>query len=101
MLISQDNKRDYFRMLINATCDVTVSDGTRKYEISAICKDMSATGIALATSEKIPVGASVEVLIESQHSHFASLQATTKAVRCKSQDDGDYIIGLQVLSFDS
>ena len=69
--------------------------------MTAICKDMSATGIALATSQKISIGADVEVLIESHHNHFASLQTTTKAVRCESQDDGDYIIGLQVLAFDS
>ena len=25
MIVTQDNKRDYFRMLINASCDVVVS----------------------------------------------------------------------------
>ena len=97
MIISQDNRRDYIRMLINATCDVNVL--ATNETLTAICTDMSATGIALSTQVPLNIGAEVEVFIESQNANFASLQAKATAVRCEQKADGEYIIGLQVISF--
>ncbi len=101
MIISQDNKRDFFRMLINAECDVAYGENQETVKLTAICKDMSATGMAIETDCDIAVGTSVNVSIESQSSHFASMEASCKVVRVERHTGGRYVIGLNVLSFDN
>ena len=101
MIISQDNKRDFFRMLINAECELVVSQPSGTSQIVGVCKDMSATGMAVQRDVEIPSGAAVEVSIESQNSHFASLQASCKAVRSERYERDGYLTGLEVISFDS
>ena len=101
MIVTQDNKRDYFRMLINTSCEVIVNEPEGKRTLAAVCTDMSATGIALTTQQEVAMGAEVEISIESQNDHFTSLLAQAKVVRCEQQQDGDYKIGLQVIRYNN
>ena len=101
MIISQENKRDFFRMLINTECELVASETAGNRQLTAVCKDMSATGMAILTDTEISMGTAVEVSIESSNTHFASLQASCKVVRCQHQPGEGYLIGLEVISFNS
>ena len=96
-MLGYDDKRNFYRMMMNATCDLVVSDDESTRSISAICKDISATGMSFQVDESIELNAQIQASIESTSSQIPSLSAKTKVVRCESADENSYIIGVEII----
>ena len=75
--------------------EITDADAGRKLE--AVCRDLSATGMAAETDEPIEVGTTVLVKVEGASPELPALKATASIVRCSQEESGAYILGVEVL----
>jgi hypothetical protein len=99
-MLGSEDKRNFFRMMLNSPCELTITDSESSRTIPAICKDISATGMSFDVEEpSIELGTVVEVSIESNSNQIPSLQAKVRVVRCNAVDDTDLgsNIGVEVL----
>lgn len=97
-MLGYDDKRNFFRMLLNSPCELKVSDDESTRSLQAVCKDISATGMSFEVEEEsIELGTKIFVSIESTSSQIPSLTATAKVVRCGSASDSSCTIGVEIL----
>lgn len=97
-MLGYDDKRNFFRMLLNSPCELKVSDDESTRSLQAVCKDISATGMSFEVEEQsIELGTKVFVSIESTSSQIPSLAATAKVVRSESASDSSCTIGVEIL----
>ncbi|MET1080276.1 MAG: PilZ domain-containing protein [Pseudomonas sp.] len=87
-------KRDYIRMRLEAP--VTLHHAGR--EISALCLDLSSTGMQLEAQSRVNLGDKVRVHIASDHNELKGLEAEAEVVRVSDLDDGRQSLGLAILS---
>ena len=57
-MLGYDDKRNFFRMMLNSPCELVVSDEESTRTLQAVCKDISATGMSFEVEEE-----SVEVVV--------------------------------------
>ena len=96
-MLGYDDKRNFYRMMINSPCSVTLADDPTKASMSAVCKDISATGMSVEMGEVLlELGTLLEISIESNSDQIPSLNAKAKVVRCDSIDDGAYLVGVEI-----
>jgi len=96
-MLGYDDKRAFFRMMMNSPCTLLVNDAGGKSKISAVCRDISATGMSFEVSESLPEGAEIEVNIESTSTQISSLRALVRMVRQFEETDGNYVVGTEVI----
>jgi c-di-GMP-binding flagellar brake protein YcgR len=97
-MLGYDDKRNFFRMMVNSVCELKIVDDESTRSLQAVCKDMSATGMSVKIEESsIEMGTLVNVYIESTNSQIPSLTADTKVVRCEAIDDHSCIVGVEIL----
>ena len=97
-MLDYDDKRNFFRMMVNSVCEVKIVDDESSHSLQAVCKDISATGMAFEIEESsIEMGTKVSVYIESTNSQIPSLTADTKVVRCGVIDDNSCNVGVEIL----
>ena len=97
-MIGYDDKRGYFRMMLNSTCELKIMADHTSRDLQAVCKDISATGMSFDIDESsIDMGTKIHVYIESTNSLFPSLTADTKVVRCEAVDDDSCTVGVEIL----
>ncbi|QXI30477.1 PilZ domain-containing protein [Pseudomonas vanderleydeniana] len=85
-------KRDYIRMRVDA--DVTLIHAG--LEISAVCVDLSSSGMQVAAPRAFKAGDTLLVRIESDHPSLKGLEAETEVVWVRDQDGGQRL-GLHIL----
>ena len=90
-----EEKRDFIRMTMNAKATITVS-GDSTFDVKVI--DLSATGMHLEAEKSIPIGAEVEVNVESPNAQFQSMSAQCSVLRCLALSETKFDIGLEVKS---
>jgi ABC-type hemin transport system substrate-binding protein len=96
-MIGYDDKRNFFRMMVNSTCELVITDEESSRSVQAVCKDISAIGMSLEIEEEsIELGTQVEVNIESTSAQIPSLSASAKVVRCESGTANTCIIGVEI-----
>ncbi|MFT4995381.1 MAG: c-di-GMP-binding flagellar brake protein YcgR [Paraglaciecola sp.] len=96
-MVGYDDKRKFFRMMVNSTCELVVNDDESSRSIQAVCKDISATGMSFEVEdESIELGTQVEVYIESISAQIPSLSASAKVVRCESDITNTCIVGVEI-----
>jgi c-di-GMP-binding flagellar brake protein YcgR len=96
-MIGYDDKRNFFRMMVNSACEIVVNDDESSRTLQAVCKDISATGMSFEVEEtSIEIGTIVNVHIESTSSQIPSLSATAKVLRCDSTGDSSCNIGVEI-----
>lgn len=96
-MLGYDDKRNFFRMMVNSPCEMMIDDDESSRTIQAICRDISATGMSLEVSEtSIELGAEVSVSIESTSSQIPSLSARAKVVRCVPEGENGCIVGVEI-----
>lgn len=96
-MLGYDDKRNFFRMLMNSPCELTLIDDESTLTLHAVCKDISATGMSFELEEtSIELGTLVEVSIESTSSQIPSLSAKAKVVRCDSLGETSCTIGVEI-----
>ena len=97
-MIGYDDKRNFFRMMVNSLCELKIVDEESKRNMQAVCKDISATGMSFEIEESsIDMGTMINVYIESTNSQIPSFTADTKVVRCEAIDDNSCTVGVEIL----
>ncbi len=87
-------KRDFIRMRLEAPVTLRHAGG----ETSALCLDLSSTGMQIEANVSLSMGDKVRVHIPSDHSELAGLDAQAEVVRIADLDDGRQSLGLAILS---
>ncbi|GEA11288.1 PilZ domain-containing protein [Alteromonas sp. KUL49] len=96
-MLGYDDKRNFFRMMVNSPCQLQVTDDESSRTMQAVCKDISATGMSLEVDEpSIEIGTQISVAIESTSSQIPSLSAITTVVRCVPSTDSSCVIGVEI-----
>ncbi|WP_420935821.1 PilZ domain-containing protein [Alteromonas sp. A081] len=96
-MLGYDDKRNFFRMMVNSPCQLQVTDDESSRTMQAMCRDISATGMSLEVDEPaIEVGTRISVAIESSSSQIPSLAALANVVRCEPATDASCIIGVEI-----
>ncbi|MCC2604386.1 PilZ domain-containing protein [Planctobacterium marinum] len=96
-MLGYDDKRAFFRMMMNSPCTLLVNGDGAKQKISALCRDISATGMSFEVPEALQVGDEMEVNIESTSDQISSLCAIVKVVRQFEENDSTFVVGTEVV----
>ncbi|MDP7593421.1 MAG: PilZ domain-containing protein [Litorilituus sp.] len=99
-MISFDDKRDFYRMMLNSEVIVTVIDDEANCKLSATCRDLSATGMAIEMEQPLQLSTRVKVKLDSPLSQVQSLDMRGKVVRIEEECEGCYLIGLAIEEVD-
>ena len=97
---SFDDKRDYYRMMLNSEVVVTVIDDEVNSQISATCRDLSATGIALEMESPLSMGTHVRVKLDSAGNQIQPLDLSGKVVRIDEENNNCFLIGIYIEEVD-
>ncbi len=92
-----DDKRGFFRMMVNADAHLTLLDPEAGREIAGVCRDLSATGMAVEVDGPIEINDQLHVRLEASNNSVQPLDANAKVIRCTEQEDGTYILGLEIV----
>ncbi|MEB0047838.1 MULTISPECIES: PilZ domain-containing protein [unclassified Pseudomonas] len=87
-------KRDFIRMRVDA--DVSLIHAGD--EVSAVCIDLSSSGMQVEASRLFKVGDRLSVRIDSDHVALKGLEADTEVVWVKEQDGENQKLGLTILA---
>lgn len=87
-------KRDFIRMRLEAPVTLHHAGG----ETSALCLDLSSTGMQIEANVTLNMGDKVRVHIPSDHSELAGLNAEAEVVRIGDLGNGKQSLGLAILS---
>ena len=84
-------KRGFIRLRVDTP--VQVQMGAERF--TAVCKDLSGSGMLMATERKLPLGAELDIRIEQEGDNRLPFHASAKVARVEDEGDG-YIIGLAI-----
>ena len=83
--------------LVNSPCEVTLLDQPTTTSLSAVCRDISATGMSLELDlPSLEVGTLMDITIESQSEQLPTLEAKAKVIRCENSDDNTCLVGVEI-----
>lgn len=95
-MIHVDDKRNFYRMLVNSEVTVTIVDEEVNSSFSATCRDLSATGVAVEFENPVELDTKVKVHIDSSNPSIPSLHVDGKVVRCKEEAPDRYLVGITI-----
>lgn len=95
-MIQYNDSRGFFRMMVNARIEITIADADAGRTLDAICRDLSATGLAVEADEPIEVGTQVVCRLEGANPELMGLNAAAIVVRCLQEQDNTYLLGLEI-----
>ena len=95
-MINFDDKRGFYRMLLNSEVKITIIDDEVNTDILATCRDLSATGMAIEISRPIEIGTPVKVSVDSAGGGVQALDAIGKIVRVKEEGPECYLVGVEI-----
>ena len=93
-MLSRNDKRNYFRMMINCDVQILINDPESGRELNGICRDLSATGMSVEVDEPLEMGMMLHVRLESTNPSLVPLDAHAKVVRCSVESEDVYLLGL-------
>ena len=96
-MLGYDDKRNFFRMMVNSPCQLEINDEESSRTLQAVCKDISATGMSLEVAEpSVELGTKVNVSIDSTSSQIPSLSAIATVVRRVPESESSCLIGVEI-----
>ena len=95
-----DDKRDFYRMMLNSEVTVTIIDDEANSKVSATCRDLSATGIAIEMPHPLEINTAVRISVESANNAVQPLDAKGKVVRVTEEGTDCYLIGVNITEID-
>lgn len=96
-MLAYDDKRNFYRMMVNSPCQVQIIDEPNSQLMDAVCRDISATGMSIELETiNVELGGLMEVTIESSSDDIPSLVAKTKVVRCDSESENTCLVGVEI-----
>lgn len=96
-MLTKGDSRHYFRMMVNADVKLMINDPEAGRVIDGICRDLSASGMAVEVDEPLEMGTLVRVRLESANASVPPLDAVGKIMRCSQESDECYQLGLAFL----
>jgi len=97
---SFNDKRDFYRMMLNSEVVVTVIDDEVNSQVFATCRDLSATGMALEVESPLSMGTHVRVKLDSAGNQVQALDVSGKVVRIDEESKSCYLIGIYIEEID-
>jgi c-di-GMP-binding flagellar brake protein YcgR len=97
---SFDDKRNFYRMMVNSEVAVTVIDDEVNTQIMATCRDLSAKGMAFEIAHPIAIGSHVRVKVDSASNQVQPLDVSGKVVRIEEESVNCYLIGIAIEEID-
>ncbi|NOU50901.1 PilZ domain-containing protein [Pseudoalteromonas sp. JBTF-M23] len=92
-----EDKRRFMRMMVNTKARLTILESGITFE--GKCHDLSATGLSIEVTEPVEANTLIEVHINSTSAAIPPLNAHANVVRCSQEQDGQYILGLEIKQF--
>ncbi|MCO4797573.1 MAG: PilZ domain-containing protein [Colwelliaceae bacterium] len=99
-MVNYDDKRDFYRMMLNSDVSVTIIDDEANSDIFATCRDLSATGMAIEMSHPIELNTNVRVSVNSSGNTVQPLDVQGKVVRVTEESTDTYLIGINIAEID-
>ena len=99
-MLNYDDKRDFYRMMVNSDVSVTIIDDETNSTLLATCRDLSATGLAIEMSHPMELTTRVKVSIDSANNSVQSLNVSGKVVRVNEETEDSYLIGINISEID-
>lgn len=93
-MLNHNDKRSYFRMMVNAEVEMQINDPESGRRLAGICRDLSATGMAVEIDEPLEMGTMLALKLESTNPSIAPLHAHAKVIRCSQESEELYQLGL-------
>ena len=96
-MLGYDDKRNFYRMMVNSPCQVSLVEHPSTQLMNAVCRDISATGMSIELESKgLENGTLLEITIESNNDQIPSLVAKAKVVRCDLLADESCLVGVEI-----
>ena len=92
-----EDKRNFFRMLVNAEAQLVILDSEAGRKIDGVCRDLSDSGMSIEIDEPLEVTTELKVRIDASNNSVPSLDALARVVRCSEVEEKEYLLGLEVL----
>ncbi|THB72259.1 MAG: PilZ domain-containing protein [Gammaproteobacteria bacterium] len=83
-------KRDFFRMMVEAEVQYTVEGSSEKY--IGQTEDLSATGIMFNTDHNLKVGQKIVIEVLPNTNQLNALKATVDIIRVDVNDKGRFVV---------
>jgi c-di-GMP-binding flagellar brake protein YcgR len=99
-MINFDDKRNFYRMMLNSEVIVTIIDDEANSQITATCRDLSATGVAIEVEHPLAMSTHVRIKLDSSSEQLQSLDMRGKVVRVDEECEGCYLIGIGIEEID-
>jgi c-di-GMP-binding flagellar brake protein YcgR len=99
-MVNFDDKRDFYRMMLNSDVTVTIIDDEANSQILATCRDLSATGMAIEMTHPIELNTNVKVSLRSASSNVQPLDVSGKIVRVTEESNECYLVGINIAEID-
>ncbi len=99
-MINFDDKRNFYRMMLNSEVVVTIIDDEANSQITATCRDLSATGMAIEVEHPLALSTHVKIKLDSASEQVQSLDISGKVVRIDEECEGCYLVGIAIEELD-
>jgi len=99
-MINFDDKRNFYRMMLNSEVIVTIIDDETNSQVKATCRDLSATGMAIEVEHPLEMSTHVKVKLDSSSEQVQSLDMRGKVVRVDEECEGCYLVGISIEELD-
>jgi len=99
-MINFDDKRNFYRMMLNSEVVVTIIDDEANSQVTATCRDLSATGMAIEVEHPIAMSTHVKIKLDSSSEQVQSLDIRGRVVRIDEECEGCYLIGIAIEELD-
>ena len=99
-MVNYDDKRNFYRMMLNGEVTVTIIDDEANSKVLATCRDLSATGIAIEMEHPLEMNTAVRISVQSANNAIQPLDAKGKVVRITEESANCYLIGVNITEID-
>lgn len=99
-MVNYDDKRGFYRMLLNSEVSITVIDDEANSTFVATCRDLSATGMAIEMNHPIEEGTNIRAKVESSNSSVQALDVSGRVIRVREESPERYLVGLSIDEID-
>ena len=87
-------------MMLNSEVAVTIIDDEANSQITATCRDLSATGMAIEVEHPIAMSTHVKIKLDSSSEQVQSLDMRGRVVRVGEESEGCYLVGIAIEELD-
>ena len=99
-MVNFDDKRNFYRMMLNSEVNLTIIDDEANSKILATCRDLSASGMAIEIAHPLDIDTQVQVKVISANNMVQSLDARGKVIRVDEENSDCYLVGILIEEID-